>query len=167
MSGLRDIQRRKALRAGAAAADNPKKDERGIKRTDSELDMLAEKAALLGKNDDDVDVFVPLSTGTTGLASPTANPLGSPLGAENGENGDPLASRPAVQSPEPGPASKPMSEKARGKMRATSISSIPSVQGVNVDTDVADEELMRIALAGVGPNGYVPTQEWVSSWQKG
>ena len=54
-----------------------------------------------------------------------------------------------------------MSEKARGKMRAVDTSNEEEV------IDIADEELLGIAAAGVGPSGYVPTQEWVSSWQKG
>jgi hypothetical protein len=59
-----------------------------------------------------------------------------------------------------------MSEKARGKMRATdSVTSLPSPPGR--DEDMGDDELMRVAQSGVGPNGYIPTQEWVSSWQKG
>ncbi|KDQ20543.1 hypothetical protein BOTBODRAFT_26557 [Botryobasidium botryosum FD-172 SS1] len=51
-----------------------------------------------------------------------------------------------------------ISEKARGKMRARSSES--------VDTTAS---LERLAAAGVavGRNGFVPTQEWVSSWQQG
>jgi hypothetical protein len=43
------------------------------------------------------------------------------------------------------------SEKVRGKMKER-----PSV---SVDTS---SSLERVALAGVGKNGFVPTQEWVS-----
>ncbi|EIN03674.1 hypothetical protein PUNSTDRAFT_47999 [Punctularia strigosozonata HHB-11173 SS5] len=46
------------------------------------------------------------------------------------------------------------SEKARGKMRERRSISM-------------DSELERIASAGVGRNGFVPTQEWVTSWQQG
>ncbi|KAF8328817.1 high-temperature-induced dauer-formation protein-domain-containing protein [Cantharellus anzutake] len=49
-----------------------------------------------------------------------------------------------------------MSEKTRGKMRERSIS-----------IDLLDPELERIAAAGIGKNGFVPTQEWVTSWQQG
>lgn len=42
-----------------------------------------------------------------------------------------------------------MSEKARGKMKARS------------DSIDADASLERIAAAGVGRNGFIPTQEWV------
>ena len=47
------------------------------------------------------------------------------------------------------------SEKARGKMKERS------------PEDEMDESLERIAAAGVGRNGFVPTQDWVASWQTG
>jgi hypothetical protein len=50
-----------------------------------------------------------------------------------------------------------MSEKARGKMREDTTS--PPID--------LDPELQRVAAAGVGRNGFVPTQEWVASWQQG
>ncbi|KAJ7632398.1 high-temperature-induced dauer-formation protein-domain-containing protein [Roridomyces roridus] len=53
------------------------------------------------------------------------------------------------------PASTSTSEKARGKMRARRSQSL---EGINLD---------RVAAAGVGRNGFVPTQEWVTSWQQG
>lgn len=83
----------------------------------------------------------------------------------------------ADYSSNPPPPSRSISEKARGKMRATeSTTSLTSIntnqEGAGVgggeeEEDDEEEELMKIAAAGVGPNGYVPTQEWVSSWQKG
>jgi hypothetical protein len=48
----------------------------------------------------------------------------------------------------------PKSEKARGKMRARSL----SVETIS--------SLDRAPLA-IGKNGFVPTQEWVTSWQQG
>lgn len=45
-----------------------------------------------------------------------------------------------------------MSEKARGKMRESD----------SLGEEDYDPELERIAAAGVGRNGFVPTQEWVS-----
>lgn len=60
------------------------------------------------------------------------------------------ASSPTSESP------RLPSEKARGKMRAGRI--------------VAEEmtgSLERLAASGVGRNGFVPTQEWVTSWQQG
>lgn len=63
-------------------------------------------------------------------------------------------------SPEaPGTSIEPTtrSEKARGKMRERTRS----------DSLDASESLERIAAAGVGRNGFVPTQDWVTSWQHG
>jgi hypothetical protein len=127
--------------------------------------MLAEKAALLGRelNDEDEPTTPPViakssSPVTEGLT--TAQPLTTP-----GETTtDPLANR-NVAAETRGEGPKQMSEKARGKMRATDSVDLSSP---TTDTPgVPDEELIAVASAGVGPNGYVPTQEWVSSWQKG
>ncbi|KAH0584230.1 hypothetical protein H2248_009784 [Termitomyces sp. 'cryptogamus'] len=49
-----------------------------------------------------------------------------------------------------------LSEKARGKMRERRSSSLD-----------ADSSIDRVLAAGVGRNGFVPTQEWVTSWQQG
>ena len=48
------------------------------------------------------------------------------------------------------------SEKARGKMRAGR----PAAEEMT-------GSLERLAASGVGRNGFVPTQEWVTSWQQG
>jgi hypothetical protein len=48
-----------------------------------------------------------------------------------------------------------LSEKARGKMRQRTES---LDGGLNIE---------RAAAAAVGRNGFVPTQEWVTSWQQG
>ncbi|OCF31019.1 hypothetical protein I316_07290 [Kwoniella heveanensis BCC8398] len=202
VSGLRDIQRRKALRA-AAAEKNAKP---GLQRTNSELEMLAEKAALLGRDPEDLNEDNNASSTPSSLSQRPFSPID---GNENGSaqplttpgdlnTADPLAPAPATANvdladlpppPPPPPAvtasaipaaqAQPLSEKARGKMRATdSMTDLSSPTGngqKNVDggiesqqgPEIPDEELMRVAQAGVGPNGYVPTQEWVSSWQKG
>lgn len=52
-------------------------------------------------------------------------------------------------------SSQPLSEKARGKLPERSHS---------VDS-VRNENLERFAQAGIGRNGFVPTQEWVSGEQ--
>ncbi|KAL5529427.1 hypothetical protein ACEPAG_5412 [Sanghuangporus baumii] len=49
------------------------------------------------------------------------------------------------------------SEKARGKMRQRQRSESVDMSG----------SLERIAAAGVGRNGFVPTQDWVTSWHQG
>lgn len=49
-----------------------------------------------------------------------------------------------------------LSEKARGKMRERSSMTLEMTSS-----------LERIAQAGIGRNRFVPTQEWVTSWQQG
>lgn len=69
-----------------------------------------------------------------------------------------------------GHASAP-SEKARGKMRETgsaphSIDGGETVSLADTEPDLSPEELAA-AAAAVGKNGFVASQEWVTSWQKG
>jgi len=121
------------------------------------MEMIAEKAALLSTHTHDEDDIPRLTSDQASPIDERRDPALSII--TSGENNiDPLSSNLAG-----------MSEKARGKMRA--VDSSISDSNVNGEeegmVDVADEELLRVASAGVGPGGYVPTQEWVSSWQKG
>ncbi|KAG9318395.1 high-temperature-induced dauer-formation protein-domain-containing protein [Chiua virens] len=50
----------------------------------------------------------------------------------------------------------PTSENVKGKMRER--------RSLSVDANSSAE---RLASAGIGRNGFVPTQEWVTSWQQG
>lgn len=116
------------------------------------MEMMAEKAALLSTHGEDEiprltsDQLSPMEERDPGLSIITP-----------GENNvDPLSNSTSTK----------MSEKARGKMRAVDPSTQDGEDGMGM-VDVGDEELLGIAAAGVGPSGYVPTQEWVSSWQKG
>lgn len=52
-----------------------------------------------------------------------------------------------------------LSDKARGKMKASG-----SASGEDLELSA---ELAQIASGGVGRNGFVPTQDWVTSWQQG
>lgn len=123
--------------------------------------MIAEKAALLGRDDD---------AAATDDRSPrltSDNPISPSVST------DERASALSITSPGEGNTVDPlassvngMSEKARGKMRAVDPAA-PANGDDGEMVDIPDEELMQVAAAGVGPNNYVPTQEWVSSWQKG
>ncbi|KAH8108473.1 high-temperature-induced dauer-formation protein-domain-containing protein [Phellopilus nigrolimitatus] len=62
-----------------------------------------------------------------------------------------------LMSPTTSEAPESRSEKARGKMRERQRSESLDMSG----------SLERIAAAGVGRNGFVPTQDWVTSWQQG
>lgn len=147
--------------------DSPK----GLHRTESEMEMLAEKAALLGRNGDqngDTADDIPRLTSDNGPLSPSDErsppPDLSVTSPGDAHQTDPLA-HPHHQSNGSGLGG--MSEKARGKMRAVDPMPEDDAHIGGEMVDVPDEELMKVAAAGVGPNGYVPTQEWVSSWQKG
>jgi len=189
MSGLRDIQKKKANRAGTSysllplpllftssphyfllttsppasltrrsrlaranhiAVEAKKDAPKGLQRTNSEMEMIAEKAALLSTHDQE-DEIPRLTSDQPSPIDEIRDPALSMI--TPGENNvDPLTNPVAGGG---------MSEKARGKMRAVDTSTEEEV------IDIGDEELLGIAAAGVGPSGYVPTQEWVSSWQKG
>lgn len=122
--------------------------------------MIAEKAALLGRENEEGDTEIPRlgSDNPTSPLDERNNPTLSITTPGEGHITDPLAG-----------ATNGMSEKARGKMRAVDPSSTQGQgeEGEGEMVDVPDEELMKVALAGVGTNSYIPTQEWVSSWQKG
>lgn len=137
---------------------------RGITRTNSELAMLAEKAALLGREMEEPETY-PIESNSPQY------PL-SPPETTMVENPDPLSMlSPTSDVPTLTKNVRGLSEKARGKLRATESTTSLSLDGatgvVGEDGQMDDEELDRIAKAGVGPNRYIPTQDWVSSWQKG
>jgi hypothetical protein len=150
--------------------------QKGLKRTNSELEMLAEKAALLsrsGQDEEEPEIATTPTRSSRGTET-TVEHLTSP-----GEQvSDPIILQSRVQIELFTPTSTPnktsnvvLSEKARGKMRATESFS-PGETSPTEEVDVqlvkeTDEELMRLASEGVGPNRYVPTEGWVASWQKG
>ncbi|KAH9951382.1 high-temperature-induced dauer-formation protein-domain-containing protein [Amylocystis lapponica] len=145
--GLREIHRiQQAKEAQARAADGKGKN----RATDIEEEPHLEKARLLrSENSSVADLPTPGSAenlpdsrprSISEEEPPTTRPLMSPT-AEH-----------ATISSIPGSPS----EKARGKMRA----------GRSMSSDLTGS-LERLALTGVGRNGFIPTQEWVTSWQQG
>jgi hypothetical protein len=130
------------------------------------MEMLAEKAALLSAhtngNDNDEDEIPRLTSDQA--SSPVderRDPALSIVTPGDSNVIDPLSA--AVPVTGTG-VREGMSEKARGKLRAVEPEGDGGDGGM---VDVDDEELMAVANAGIGPAGYIPTQEWVSSWQKG
>lgn len=125
-----------------------------------------------------------LSRNGTQRPSTTTPPL--PLPVNSGETTDPLtaslqslpapASPAAPPTPQPTPTVPPviLSEKARGKLREGFA---PPPEGAAAAEEAAtlaeqenrelEEELEQLRLGGMGSSGFVPTQEWVTSWQKG
>lgn len=146
LGGLRETQKRMLSRAVAASADM--KTESRSPLYDSNLP--AEKASLLVKEDENS-----LDTLNSSLLSPRNTNMTSPLYTPGEAEEDPMATAESNASRQ---TATPKSEKAKGKMRERSESR---------STLALDGELQKLAMAGIGPNGYVPTQEWVSSWQKG
>lgn len=143
--GLREIRRVQEAKERAQSAGGP--DKKGQATMDRAEKPQEEKARLLRREaDGSVDLEAGIRSAESLHEAPTRStseddtatisPLMSPT------SGDP----PSLDRP----SSRP-SEKARGKMRA----------GRSLSDEMTGS-LERIALAGIGRNGFVPTQEWVS-----
>ena len=143
-------RRSRPTRADYVAVEAKKDAPKGLQRTNSEMEMIAEKAALLSTHDQE-DEIPRLTSDQPSPVDEIRDPALSII-TPGEDNVDPMTNPVAGGG---------MSEKARGKMRAIDTSTEEEI------IDIGDEELLGIAAAGVGPSGYVPTQEWVSSWQKG
>ncbi|KAJ6623397.1 high-temperature-induced dauer-formation protein-domain-containing protein [Mycena sp. CBHHK59/15] len=140
---------------------------REIKRVQLAKEEQARKADIKGKGPRDPgEDEQPHEEKANLLRSESETALGSDLPEDQDSSlhqshGDPeismvLPTSPTSETvPISGAVSSSASEKARGKMRARRSHSL--------DTSSLD----RVAAAGVGRNGFVPTQEWVTSWQQG
>lgn len=132
---LREIKRAELAREEQTAQPEPNRKGPGLQEDDLESgDLHAEKLRLLQQEDGTFDRE----------AESSHDPN---MGDEEG----PTVPRPIVlQSSESIPGT-PTSEKARGKMRER--------RSLSLDANSSAE---RTASAGIGRNGFVPTQEWVS-----
>ncbi|KAL4067524.1 high-temperature-induced dauer-formation protein-domain-containing protein [Scleroderma citrinum] len=140
--GIQEIRRVELAKEEQARQAGHEKGSNAKQDVDVELgDIQAEKARLL-QNESDI------IAARTVVMEPSRNDAPE---ADNGENAD-LSSRFTAHENNP-PLSS--SEKARGKMRER--------RSESVDTGGME----RLTLSGVGRNGFVPTQEWVTSWQHG
>ena len=101
-------------------------------------DPSAEKARLLQNERPDAQEVNPESDSTRTSEEVLAAAVVSPIS----------------DNPYDSPAS-PVSEKARGKMKERRSLSVETVSSLD-----------RVPL-NIGRNGFVPTQEWVTSWQQG
>ncbi|KAJ9091998.1 hypothetical protein QFC19_008866 [Naganishia cerealis] len=148
-SGLAEIQRKMLARA-AAAVQSPS-DSKEHTRSLFDTTPSSEKASLTlqQQSRESADFLTSPTTPYTKESSITT-PLFTPGEAEE----DPLASAEANAHRA---QAKPLSDKAKGKRRMSS----GTIGGDG------HEELQQLALQGIGPNGYIPTAEWVASWQKG
>ncbi|EMD38619.1 hypothetical protein CERSUDRAFT_113798 [Gelatoporia subvermispora B] len=148
--GLREIRRIQQAKEERARGNDPTN--KGKSRAQDDDEPHNEKAQLLrSENSSTTEVgrtsvseeepTIPRTASSTDEEASTIRPLMSPTISE--------------YPPNTGRAGGP-SEKARGKMRA----------GRSLSGDMTGS-LERIATAGLGRNGFVPTQEWVTSWQQG
>ncbi|KAI0933902.1 hypothetical protein AcW1_005595 [Taiwanofungus camphoratus] len=151
--GLRDIRRiQQAKEERARAADGAIGKGENRSQDNEEEQPHDEKARLL-RSENSSSAELPShsesaenlpesrSRSTEDEEPPTTRPLMSPTGTEH-PNID-------VHPMEP-------SEKARGKMRA----------GRSMSSELTGS-LESLAATAVGRNGFIPTQEWVTSWQQG
>lgn len=139
--GLRDIKRAKEERAR-------KKDglDKGKQRADpgEDEEPHEEKARLLRNENNSVEALrraesgeLPPQSETSSVASPPMSPTSRNASLQDGQM-------------------TPLSEKARGKMRAPA-------RTLSIDVGAALEPL---TVTSVGRSGFIPTQEWVCSKSK-
>ncbi|GHJ86806.1 hypothetical protein NliqN6_3208 [Naganishia liquefaciens] len=143
--GLAEIQRNMLAKA-SAAVQNPTEKENS--RSTFDTNPGAEKA--MSPQESRHSAESPFSPNSHAKDGSFTLPLFTPGEAEE----DPMASAAANANRA---NAKPLSDKAKGKRRMSS--STMAGEG--------SAELHQLALQGIGPNGYVPTAEWVASWQKG
>ena len=153
--GLREIRRVQQAKEERAKQGKGSIDKGKNRAPDEEQgDPASEKARLLRNETGSLDL--PRTTESTDTLP--EGPHARPVDEESPTR--PLMSPTATETPGLPPvpdSSAAMSEKARGKMRAAGRSLSGDMTG----------SLERLAAAGVGRNGFVPTQEWVSSWHQG
>ncbi|KAK7693228.1 hypothetical protein QCA50_002794 [Cerrena zonata] len=144
--GLREIRRKQQAKEERARQDSGV--DKGKQRADADLEEgpHEEKARLL-RNEQNNSIDLPRRTESIETL---------PEASEQSTGGPAPASVPTSPNSANIPSSREPSEKARGKMRA----------GRSLSSEMTGS-LEQLASAGVGRNGFVPTQEWVTSWQQG
>ncbi|KAI0050002.1 hypothetical protein FA95DRAFT_1537035 [Auriscalpium vulgare] len=150
--GLRDVRRIQQAKEEQAR----KADTKGKARENVEDQPHEEKQRLLEREALGISSQVQSADSLTEVrVDPRVQPdeEASTAGAVTSE---PLMSPTVPEPPLTSGFPSAVSEKARGKMRER--------RSMSTDTDAS---LDRVAAAGVGRNGFVPTQEWVTSWQQG
>ena len=157
--GLREIRR--VQLAKEEQANRQARDAKGKKNDNAEAEAPEhEKARLLStesrdalglSGDQDLEARMPIDRPRPILRTESTALGDLESGSDRAIPGQPLESPVTSETP------SAISEKARGKMRERPRSE-------SLDTT---SSLERIAAAGVGRNGFVPTQDWVTSWQQG
>ncbi|KAN0141309.1 High-temperature-induced dauer-formation domain containing protein [Lactarius tabidus] len=149
-SGLRDVRRmQRAKEEQSRAADTKGKsraEEEVFDQPHEEKQRMLERENSLGISSREQSV--------DSLTEVRVIPRDSPQLEETAVT-QPLVS-PNIDQATPSNFPSAVSEKARGKM--------PERRSISLDTD---NSLDRVTATAVGRNGFVPTQEWVTSWQQG
>jgi len=155
--GLREVKRIQQMKEERAAQLAGKKPDKSASATGTATNATKapEKVALLQRSSEEADVALDaaergeVARESSEVTSTRAVP--TPPSDQPSRTTSPDPPEPAVSTQNSG-----LSEKARGKMRERSVS-----------FEALDPDLERIAAQGVGRNGFIPTQEWVTSWQQG
>lgn len=145
--GLREIRRVQLAKEEQARKGDTKGKDRALEDLESSEEPSAEKARLLESE---------ASSRRESSENSLDPPLSSGDSPQRGASTDDEAPRPLVSPTTGSTPESALSEKARGKLRERSSMSVEMTRS-----------LERIALAGIGRNRFVPTQEWVTSWQQG
>ncbi|KAH6918882.1 high-temperature-induced dauer-formation protein-domain-containing protein [Coprinopsis sp. MPI-PUGE-AT-0042] len=153
ISGLREVKRRELAKEelakrNATASPPPSKD-KGLAQDSEPADPVAEKAALLQNETWNRGASLEEAASSSPSLSGNFDQAGGPSDTGDEEE-DTL-----------GGMSSPLSEKARGKLRQKR-----SPSSMSIDMSSISLNLDQMALS-VGRNGFVPTQDWVTSWQQG
>ena len=145
--GLREIRRVQLAKEEQARKGDTKGKGRALGDLESGEEPSAEKARLLE------------SEASSRRESSEFNPdppISSRDSPQRGLSLDDEVPRPLVSPTTGSVPEDAVSEKVRGKMRERGSVSVEMTRS-----------LERVALAGIGRNRFVPTQEWVTSWQQG
>ena len=138
--GLREIRRKQLLKdERAARRDSTDKNAKSRdSQSDAERERPGDEKARLLRSESSIDVPDDIEAQRQSVSEEdrTGRPLMSPTLPGASISGEPPV----------GP-----SEKARGKMRA------------RAESEDLTGSLERLAASGVGRNGFIPTQEWVST----
>ncbi|KAG1883192.1 high-temperature-induced dauer-formation protein-domain-containing protein [Suillus subluteus] len=150
--GLREIQRVQRIKEEQASkAERDRKD--GPQQERASVESAHQEKLRLLKNESDPAFTIALDIESTSFSG---EDLEAGLGGHEQTETRPLTSSPSENSPTTSTGTiTAASEKARGKMKARRSMSSDTINGD------------RMAAAGVGRNGFLPTQEWVTSWQQG
>jgi High-temperature-induced dauer-formation protein len=153
ISGLREAKRRELAKEELAKRNSttspPAPKGKALAQDSEAADPVAEKAALLQNETwnrgTSLEEAASSSPGLSGSFDQASGP------SETGDEDEDTL----------GGMSSPLSEKARGKLRQKRTPS-----SMSIDMSSISLNLDQMALS-IGRNGFVPTQDWVTSWQQG